>query len=67
MVASKGRAKGGIILAIKESKDRQVVEWKRGESKEVIGVRVNGGKERWLIVVVYMNKDKERNFELIKK
>lgn len=40
----KGRAKGGIFLAIKEGVDRKVIEWKREESNEVLGVRVNGKK-----------------------
>lgn len=46
--------------------DTKVVEWKRGDS-EVIEVRVYGREEKWLIIVVYMNKEKEGNYEIMQK
>lgn len=63
----KGRAKGGICLAVKESKDRKIVEWKQGESREILGVKLNWRKEMWLVMVVYMNKEKEINYETMRK
>lgn len=62
----KGRAMGGIVLGIKEKKDMKV-EWKEGYSREIIGILVTRGGEKYLIVVVYMNKEREKNYEILKK
>lgn len=61
----KGRAKTGVILAIKKGTYKEV-EWKINESKEILGMAVSKGNRKMLIVVVYMNKEMERNYKVMK-
>ncbi|KAJ8677960.1 hypothetical protein QAD02_013747 [Eretmocerus hayati] len=59
-VGKKGRANGGMLLAIKLS-------YKTGgdsaeEQEEIISREVKIDKEKWKIIGTYMNKEKDRNW-----
>lgn len=63
----KGRAKAGVVMAVKEGEDRKITEWKKGGSKGISGVKIKRGEELWLFIVVYMKKEKQRNYETLQK
>lgn len=63
----KGRARGGMMLAIKKGWEKEKIKWKEGETKEVIGIEVDRKKEKWLIILVYMGREKEKNMETMSK
>lgn len=63
----KGRAKGGIVIVAKNKWSDKEIEWKIGNISEVIGARVVKKEEKILIIVVYMNEEKERNRKEIEK
>ena len=61
----KGRAKGGMIMAVSNK-----LEWKRmkeeyteKKSQEVIAMEVKLGNRKWILITVYMNKYKGGKLE----
>jgi hypothetical protein len=62
----KGRARGGILLAFKKSKDRKI-EWEKEETKEAIAARWEANGEKWLWGINYMRRTKEENYEVMSK
>ena len=62
----KGRAKGGLMLAIRKGLKAEV-EWLEGESKEVIGMKIRIRKERWLIALAYMREQRGKNWETLEE
>ncbi|KMQ87040.1 hypothetical protein RF55_13794 [Lasius niger] len=59
----KGRAIGGILLAVK--KDLTMIGEEVGEEKGRIACKIRIGKEIWRIVGVYVNGDMEKKLERI--
>lgn len=63
----RGRASGGLVLAIKERKGMSV-KWLEGDNEETIGALVEKkDKNKVIVIIVYMNKKKEENLEVIKR
>lgn len=62
----KDRARRGILLLIKKNWRINKKEWKTGEMGKVLGIKMDreGG---WLIILVYMGKERSRNFSVIEK
>lgn len=62
-----GRARGGMIMAITIKWKVKIIEWRIGESKEIIGANFSKGKEKFLVILAYINKEKEKNMEKMEK
>lgn len=62
----KRRAKGDMVLAIKKS-SIDGIGWKKSKSRELIGAYFRKRIEKYLIVIVYMNRERERNIKAIEK
>lgn len=54
-----------MVLAVRDKWRAGLVEWKKSNSNEVIGVKLN--KKKYLIIVASMNEEKERNREEIER
>lgn len=63
----KGRAKGGIVLEIKNGRNEEKIKWKVGQSKEVLGAKIDRKDGKNLFVIVYMNQEKEKSGEQIEE
>lgn len=56
----KERARGGLELGIRKDWDCVKKKSSVEKSKEVIGVEIEKGKKKILIVIVYMGKNKKK-------
>lgn len=63
----KRRTREGMVLAIKDKLKVTEIIWKKEESKKVKGVKFKRSGETYLIILVYMNKEKEKKKEIMEK
>lgn len=56
-----------MILAVKKGWEREKIKWKEGGTSEVIRVEVDRKKEKWLMILAYMGRKKERNRDMMCK
>ena len=63
----KGRAIGGMLMAVNNKLEWRTIgeENEEQENKEVIAGEVKVGNRKWIIISVYMNEQKEVNWERI--
>ena len=63
--ARKGRAKGGVLLAIRRGKNMNMIGEMKKENKEVIWGKVKVGGKEWLVGTTYMREARRENWEKI--
>ncbi|KAJ8681885.1 hypothetical protein QAD02_017677 [Eretmocerus hayati] len=62
----KGRAIGGMILAIR--KNIEVIEEEsRQTGREIVMKNIKMGRKKWKIIYTYMNKERDRNWEIMEE
>lgn len=59
----KGRARGGILIAIKKNILEEAMQWLETNSSELLAFKIKIGKEDFLFANVYMREERNKNYE----